>query len=698
MPDRDIRSEDNTPADSSVLASGGQREATALVRNQGRGLSEYGRMTSPYPLWDGTNRVLVASRACAVTVAGTVTLCANLTDAQKASLSMDDQTDAQIDANPVKDNAPANYGIYMFDPAKQTLAVVAIPPEGSMYTDPIALQARAEPSPASPAELDSASAARAARGMGLIEVRSVYDTDGLGRMGEGMLVDSDRVGCTQGIVLTTPPAALKDTRAQVADLVKMKDPADPAYGCAPARFVRAIRAVAPPSSGMGLRSAIGETEFEQQQILGYAPIEPDGSFKLEVPADTPIGLAVVDAQGRGIQTHLNWIQVRPGEKRTCDGCHSPRRGGALNSGDIADAKPASWKAALRAVAGLKLTMASRRAELDPTVITLKTDMVYADEWADTANGGVARAPITMKYTGNTNPADDLGTAVPTRGLINYPTHIQPLWTRIRGTAGANTCTGCHSDSAKLDLRATIGGSGRVASYEELLVGDPVLDSNGKPKFELRDGVPMIVRGPALVETMANNATGMARGSRLAEIMFGETLKAGAEARTAHPNPPTTTTAGAAVPDHGTMLNLAEKRLIAEWMDLGGQYYNNPFDGGVARTATTLSEASFVSQVQPILRATCASSCHQAIGGDATAPAGTSFARNRLVLTGSADGDFGVTLSMISDTCNATSNYLLTKPSTIPHPAGSTRTTALLPVGSAGYNTIRAWITSGCTGP
>ncbi len=689
--DAEKYSEDGVPADSSVSANGGQREVTQNALNQNGGLSEFGRMTSPYPLWDGTNRVLVGYRPCAVTVNGAVTLCANLSATQKASLSMDDQTDAQIDANPVKDNAPADYAIWMFDPAKQTLAIVAAPPSGYMFTDPIALQARVEPAILAPAELDTDSAARAARGMALIEVRSVYDTDGLGRMGESMLVDSDKLGCTQGIALTTPPAALKDTRAQVADLVKMKDPADAAYGCAPARFVRAIRAVAPPSSGMGLRSAIGETEFEQQQILGYAPIEPDGSFKLEVPADTPIGLAVVDAKGRGIQTHLNWIQVRPGEKRTCDGCHSPRRGGALNSGDIADTKPASWKAALAAVPGQKLTMASRRAALDATVLNLKTDMVFTDEWADTAAGGVARPSISMKYVGNTNPADDLATAVPTRGLINYPTHIQPLWTRVRGTAGANTCTGCHSDSAKLDLRATTSGSGRVTSYEELLIGDPVLDANGKPKIELREGVPMIVRGPALVETMAGNATGMARGSRLAEIMFGETLKAGTEARTAHPAPPGT------APDHSTLLNLAEKRLIAEWMDVGGQYYNNPFDGGVARTASTLSEATFVSQIQPILRATCASSCHQAIGGDATAPIGTSFARNRFVLTGSADGDFGVTLSMISDTCRATSNYLLTKPSSIPHPAGATRTTAVLQAGSADYIKIRDWIAAGCTG-
>jgi hypothetical protein len=74
----------------------------------------------------------------------------------------------------------------------------------------------------------------------------------------------------------------------VADLARLKDPADPAYRCGPARFLRVTRAVAPPASSMGLRRVIGETDFEQQQILGYVPIEPDGSVKFEVPADTPL--------------------------------------------------------------------------------------------------------------------------------------------------------------------------------------------------------------------------------------------------------------------------------------------------------------------------------------------------------------------------------------------------------------------------
>ena len=320
---------------------------------------------------------------------------------------------------------------------------------------------------------------------------------------------------------------------------------------------------------------------------------------------------------------------------------------------------------------------------------LNTDMVYTDQWADAANGGVPRAPIMIKYVGNTPPADDLATAVPTRGLINYPTHIQPIWDRVRGTGGVDTCTSCHTDPAKLDLRGTISGAGRLTSYQELLIGDPVIDpATNLPKFQIRDGVPEVGRGAALVETMAGNATGMARSSRLGEIMFGETLKAGAEATTTHPTPVAATSPY--VPDHSRLLNLAEKRLIAEWMDLGGQYYNNPFDAAGVRTQNTLSETVFVRDVQPILRSTCATSCHQATGADKA----SSFNRNRFVLTGSAEGDFGVTLSMISNACLPDSNYLLSKPSTVPHPTAGTA--ARLQVGTTNYNKIRDWIASGCT--
>ena len=685
--DAEKYSENDTPANSTVPALGGQTEVTAKSLGQGRGLSLYGRITTPYPLWDGTNRVLVGYRPCAVTRNNVIVSCADLTPDEIARLSDENRMTTDVAADAVQDNVPASYAIYMFDPVPQTFLVVATPPEGFMYTDPVAIQARTEPNATSPTSVDPA---LAAQGLALIEVRSVYDTDGLQRMGESMLAPVDLpAGCTAGIAQATPSDTM-DTRSKIADLARIKDPADAAYNCAPARFVRATRAVAPPSSTMGLRSAIGETEFEQVQILGYAPVEPDGSFKLLVPADTPLAFSIVDAQGRGIQTHLNWIQVRPGERRTCDGCHSPRRGAAINSGATVNTMPQALRAVMASAHQSGETMAATRTRLDATALRLSPDMAYTDVWADTTKAGVAgRAAISIKYTGNASAADDLATPAPTNGLINYPQHIQPIWSRDRG---ANTCTGCHADTAKLDLRGTTAGSGRLTSYEELLIGDPVIDSaTGLPVTRIEEGVPVVVRGAALVETMAGNATGMARSSRLAEIMFGESLKAGSEALTTHPNPP------ASAPNHATLLNKAEKRLITEWMDLGGQYYNNPFDGGV-QAIKTLSQATFEAQVWPILTSTCAAGCHLAIGSKTT-PAGTAFRQNRFVLTGNAEGDYNVTLSMISDTCKAASNYLLSRPSTAPHPAGATgQTVPPLPVGSANYTKIASWISGGCPTP
>ena len=65
-------SENNTPASSSVPAQGGQSTAAsdplnpARQMSDGRGLSLAGRATTPYPLWDGTDRILVQrNRNCA---------------------------------------------------------------------------------------------------------------------------------------------------------------------------------------------------------------------------------------------------------------------------------------------------------------------------------------------------------------------------------------------------------------------------------------------------------------------------------------------------------------------------------------------------------------------------------------------------------------------------------------------------------
>jgi hypothetical protein len=85
-------SEQDTPANSTVPRAGGGTEATTQALNLNRGLSPYGRVTTPYPLWDGTNRVLVAYRPCEVTRNGSVVPCASLTADELARLTSDERT------------------------------------------------------------------------------------------------------------------------------------------------------------------------------------------------------------------------------------------------------------------------------------------------------------------------------------------------------------------------------------------------------------------------------------------------------------------------------------------------------------------------------------------------------------------------------------------------------------------------------
>lgn len=57
--------------------------------------------------------------------------------------------------------------------------------------------------------------------------------------------------------------------------------------------------------------------------LGTVPVAEDGSFFAEIPADRPVALQAVDGEGRAVINELSWIYARPGEMRSCIGCHAP---------------------------------------------------------------------------------------------------------------------------------------------------------------------------------------------------------------------------------------------------------------------------------------------------------------------------------------------------------------------------------------
>ena len=59
------------------------------------------------------------------------------------------------------------------------------------------------------------------------------------------------------------------------------------------------------------------------EALGEVPVQADGSFMAEVPAETPLGFETLDSQGKVLQRSQPFFWVHPGENRSCIGCHEP---------------------------------------------------------------------------------------------------------------------------------------------------------------------------------------------------------------------------------------------------------------------------------------------------------------------------------------------------------------------------------------
>ena len=57
--------------------------------------------------------------------------------------------------------------------------------------------------------------------------------------------------------------------------------------------------------------------------LGEVPVQADGSFMAEVPANVPLGFEALDENGRVLRREAPMIWVRPAENRSCIGCHEP---------------------------------------------------------------------------------------------------------------------------------------------------------------------------------------------------------------------------------------------------------------------------------------------------------------------------------------------------------------------------------------
>ena len=72
-------------------------------------------------------------------------------------------------------------------------------------------------------------------------------------------------------------------------------------------------------------SPVGATHLGLKVQWGIVPIEPDGSAWFYVPADRNIFFQVLDSEFRELQRERTYVNYRPGEIRSCVGCHETPR-------------------------------------------------------------------------------------------------------------------------------------------------------------------------------------------------------------------------------------------------------------------------------------------------------------------------------------------------------------------------------------
>ncbi len=74
--------------------------------------------------------------------------------------------------------------------------------------------------------------------------------------------------------------------------------------------------------GLANHTYIGmEGPWDVHRILGTVDVETDGSATFHVPANVPIAVQPLDADGKALQLMRSWFVAMPGENLACIGCH-----------------------------------------------------------------------------------------------------------------------------------------------------------------------------------------------------------------------------------------------------------------------------------------------------------------------------------------------------------------------------------------
>jgi formylglycine-generating enzyme required for sulfatase activity len=85
----------------------------------------------------------------------------------------------------------------------------------------------------------------------------------------------------------------------------------------------------------GITHRIGaDGPWEVKRVLGTVPVEADGSASFLIPANTPISIQPLDAEGKALQLMRSWMTAMPGEMLSCVGCHEQRAMSPLSSATL----------------------------------------------------------------------------------------------------------------------------------------------------------------------------------------------------------------------------------------------------------------------------------------------------------------------------------------------------------------------------
>lgn len=99
-----------------------------------------------------------------------------------------------------------------------------------------------------------------------------------------------------------------------------------------------------PNRGRDTWKEISNTAGERVRILGEFPVRKtqdpyDTSFLVRFPANIPYMMHGIDCDGRTLNTDQTWQSLRPGEVKTCGGCHVHSRPSNEDFADTLAARP-----------------------------------------------------------------------------------------------------------------------------------------------------------------------------------------------------------------------------------------------------------------------------------------------------------------------------------------------------------------------